>query len=83
LVAAGRLTALTDAERDVLERIARGMTTQQVAASRGTKVSTVRRQRHVAYGKLGAHDRATVARLLGYGPTAPRPADRIREILDR
>jgi DNA-binding CsgD family transcriptional regulator len=82
LTAVGRLELLTESEREVIELIARGITTPTIAVRRNVSVATVRRQRSDAYAKLGVHDQATIARLLGYGALVPRPADRIREIYD-
>jgi DNA-binding CsgD family transcriptional regulator len=80
LTPAGRLETLTESEREVIELVARGIATPAIAVRRNVSVGTVRKQRNQAYAKLRIHDRTTVARLLGYGPAVPRPADRLREI---
>jgi DNA-binding CsgD family transcriptional regulator len=82
LTAVGRLELLTESEREVIDLIARGITTPAIAVRRKVSVDTVRKQRSNAYAKLGVHDRTTITRLLGYSGVVPRPADRIREIYD-
>jgi DNA-binding CsgD family transcriptional regulator len=82
LTATGRLELLTESEREIIELIARGITTPVIAVRRNVSVATVRKQRSNAYAKLNLHDRPSIARLLGYRGVIPRPADRIREIYD-
>lgn len=61
----GAWDLLTEAERSVAEAVVRGARTAEIAAARGTKPSTVARQLHYIYAKLGVSGRvALVERLL-------------------
>jgi PAS domain S-box-containing protein len=49
---------LTPREKQVLERIAKGMNSEQVAADLGLSIQTVRNYTASIYGKIGVHSRA-------------------------
>lgn len=70
---AGRLDALTDRERDVLVRMARGATNPEIAASLHVSEATVKTHVRGIFTKLGARDRAA-AIVLAYDCGAVPPA---------
>jgi DNA-binding NarL/FixJ family response regulator len=59
------LGPLTEAERDVVDLILRGLTTAQIAAARGVAKATVASQLQSIYRKLGVASRAELACKLG------------------
>jgi DNA-binding CsgD family transcriptional regulator len=62
------LAPLSDAERDVARRAARGETTAEIARARGTAESTVTNQLGALFRKLGVGSRAELAARLAQGP---------------
>lgn len=61
--AADPLTALTPRQRQVLQLIAEGLTTREVAATLGIRFKTADAHRRNLMRSLGAHDVATLVRL--------------------
>jgi DNA-binding CsgD family transcriptional regulator len=62
------LAPLSEAERDVARRAARGEPTAEIARARGTAESTVTNQLAAIFRKLGVASRAELAALLAQGP---------------
>src|SRR5689334_2395003 len=52
---------LTDAEQDMLTRVLRGERNAEIAAARGTSVSTVKKQISSLFRRLGVSSRAELA----------------------
>ncbi|MBX3230880.1 MAG: helix-turn-helix transcriptional regulator [Labilithrix sp.] len=76
------LGRLTDAERDVAQRVARGERNARIAAARGVSERTIAKQLTRIYAKLGVDSRAGLARLSStqaqgpLGPTRAAPGAR-------
>ncbi len=64
LPSASRDLPLTEAEREVVERVLRGESNAAIAARRGVSLPTVAKQVSSAFAKLGVHSRAELLALL-------------------
>jgi DNA-binding CsgD family transcriptional regulator len=58
--------ALTRAERETAELLARGMTNREIARARGTSTNTVANQIKSVFRKLGVQSRAELVTVLVY-----------------
>jgi DNA-binding NarL/FixJ family response regulator len=68
----GRLTPLTDREREVLARVAQGLTNAQIAERLFMSPLTVKTHVNRMMAKLGVHDRAQLV-VIGYETGLVRP----------
>lgn len=72
---------LTHRQRDVLSRIAQGMSLKQVAFDLGISYNTVRNHLHECYIKLGVQDRYNAVRVYYGGASERRAVDIATEAL--
>ena len=74
---------LTQGERDVLSRVARGLTNQEIAEALSYSSSSVKLFLHQACAKLGARNRAQAVLLaLRKGAISPQDAFSLDEVAD-
>lgn len=67
ITAADPESPLSEAEMAVAELFVKGLSTSEIASSRGVSASTVRNQVASIYRKLEVHSKVDLARLIGHG----------------